>query len=145
MLLIGAFLKGKKKKSPEQGEAKPFTAQGSLGKLKDMSKEMYQEIQKEIQQDPRTQERKEIPRMQRAPITRNPVVANSAPIDIELPRKESRTNVSKERTNRRAATSRDSAKKKQTVSKTNIIPENRDDVIKGIVFSEIFGPPISKR
>ena len=78
-------------------------------------------------------------------VSRNPVVSNRVPLEIALPREESRRKAPKERPNRRATASRGTPAKQRPMSANNIMPKNRNDIIKGIVFSEIFGPPISKR
>lgn len=145
MLLIGSFFSSKKKKAPEKGKSKPFTAQetqsGTMGKLK----EMYEELQREMQ--PEARER-EIQQTRQMSAPSQPVVPIHEPIEVVKPKQQvKRTGVSKpkERSPRRATASNQSSKIQNPVSSKNIMPKNKDDLIKGVIFSEIFGPPISKR
>ena len=142
ILLVGSFFSSKKKKAAEQAKEKPFTAQeqqiGTLGKLK----EMYQELQNEMQPEIREREIQEAERMN---IPVNPVAANRAPLKNAVPRAEDRTEVPKERSKRRSSAVRVKSEVLHPTGAKGIMPKNRDDIIKGIVFSEIFGPPISKR
>lgn len=138
MLLIGSLMSTKKKKANQQKKDKPFTAQdpesGPLGKLK----EMYQELQQEMQ--PETRER-EIQQTQQHSIPRP---SNRLPVEITTPK----VDVPKEKPKRRASAQRIKVQNQQIQQTTNsrdIMPKSKDDLIKGIIFSEIFGPPISKR
>ncbi|MCZ2259362.1 hypothetical protein [Sporosarcina sp. G11-34] len=142
MLLIGSFFSSKKKKSTEQEKAKPFTAQepqsGPVGKLK----EMYQELQKEMQAQTREQEVQQTPQMN---IPKSPVAPKSIPVQVSLPREGRPKPLPKEKTTRRAAFTQNAKKEQQSTRPKGIIPQSQDDLIKGIVYSEIFGPPVSKR
>ncbi|MFD1926524.1 hypothetical protein ACFSFY_00355 [Sporosarcina siberiensis] len=175
LLASTLFGKKKKKGSdPKQTNPSTDQSQqsGPMRKIKEMSKEMYEEIQREIKEDPRTTENpraQEIREMQEHPRvqdvqrmqekaksherqrTSNRVpnissIENSIqPLNDVISTEFSRTKTPKERPNRRTVAARKTLEKKQLMSSSSIVPKNRNDFIKGIVFSEIYGPPISKR
>ena len=146
MLIVGALLSGKKKKSSQQEEAKPFTAQqgnpdGPVKKLK----EMYQELQQEMQQETKQQQ----------PPTQSRQMSEPAPrVQVEFTPKPVETSVSSKREGRDRTRSRHSTRGKSTrivqtkqkkIQVESILPRTKDDLIKGVIFSEIYGPPKSKR
>ncbi|MHA6259454.1 hypothetical protein ACXYMX_06000 [Sporosarcina sp. CAU 1771] len=150
MLLIGSFFSSKKKKPQDKGEVKTFTAQetqsGPMGKLK----EMYEEIQREMQPEVREREIEQN-RQMAAPVS-PPVVSVREQVPIAKPQREikrveskSRKTGSTDRSRQRGNRASKSTSTQKSLSTTSFIPENKDDLIKGVIFSEIFGPPISKR
>jgi len=143
MLIVGALLSGKKKKSSQQEEAKPFTAQqespdGPVKKLK----EMYQEIQQEMQQQTQQQEP---PRQMSVPAPRVVVELPPKPIEVAAPSKRGSKVRSRTRQSTRGKSTKVVEKQKSKIQVESILPKTKDDLIKGIIFSEIYGPPKSKR
>lgn len=156
ILLIGSLFGGKKnKKQTEQKQAKPFTAQPNeepspFKKLKEMSQEMYRELQQEMQQETEP-ERKQQPTVVRRSEVFTPPAA-PAPVAVSRPTERSRQSTRKTRdqlTTNHRRTRQQARKTKETVvtvSKTeSLLPKTEEDIMKGIIFSEIFGPPKSKR
>jgi len=158
MALVGSFFRGKKKE-PEKGpQPKPFTATGQApnGPTTKL-KEMYRELQREmagadVEPEPPI---RQLPKQQeQATVT----VPSASVLPTERPaadRKE-RTNSSANRHLERPDSSiarhggRLSAHGGQSttvsaIQSHDLMPRNQDDLVKGIVFSEIFGPPKSKR
>ncbi len=144
MLILGSlFSSGKKKNSTEtKKQAKPFTTEkqerdNPIKKLKEMSRDLYQEIQQEFE----VEQEKTKPRPAVTPkevvqkvetwqkeITVQPVT----PVE----RKKSRGTVQPKEGTRQ---------KKKQVKEKQLMPTSSDDIMKGIIFSEIIGPPKSKR
>ncbi|WP_438311017.1 hypothetical protein [Sporosarcina sp. FA9] len=175
LLASALFGKKKKKGSdPQQTNPSTKQSQqsGPIRKIKEMSKEMYEEIQREIKEDPRTtvnpraqeirktQENprvQEVQRVQEKPRTqerkrtsnrvptRNPIETSVKPFNVTIPTEVSRKKTPKERPNRRKVATRKTSEKEQLLTTGSIVPKNKNDLIKGIIFSEIYGPPISKR
>ncbi|MER2089652.1 MAG: hypothetical protein ABS920_07940 [Sporosarcina sp.] len=162
-LVAGVLFNGKgKKKEPEKGpQPKPFTATGRVpdnpaSKLKEMSKELYRELQKEMQGGDTEPPSRQLQRQQQPPqATVQPAPAVPQPARVSVERKEradSSGNRHIERpdssVNRHSGRLTAHGGKRQSVSaieKTDLMPKNQEDLLKGIVFSEIFGPPKSKR
>ena len=151
MLIVGGLLSSKKKKQPSQEEAaKPYTAQqsqpedqGPVKKLKDM----YKEIQREMQEESQRQQ----PAADSRPMSVPPrsLKAEPLPKSVEIsvsPKSESRSGSrpSSKRSSRKNPT-RNVRKKHSELQVESIIPKSKDDLIKGIIFSEIYGPPKSRR
>ncbi|MBE1553712.1 hypothetical protein [Sporosarcina limicola] len=148
MIIVGTLFRGKgKKEAPPKGQPKPFTATNPesndpVRKLKEMSKQMYRELQKELH--PETSE---------PPSRQTPQVVTPAEITAPRPARtdtvrasiNDRDRVPKERHRGRLATHGGSREPVSNVNTHDLIPKNRQDLLKGIVFSEIFGPPKSKR
>ena len=151
MLIVGAFLSGRKKKDPsQQEEAKPFTAQqrqpeqeGPVKKLK----EMYKEIQQEMQQENQRQQPAADSRPMSVPPPR--AQAESLPQSVVIPVSSKSEGRGGSRANSRQSTrgqsSRIVQKEQSKLQVESIIPKSKDDLIKGVIFSEIYGPPKSKR
>lgn len=151
MLIVGAFLSGRKKKDPsQQEEAKPFTAQqrqpeqeGPVKKLK----EMYKEIQQEMQQENQRQQPAADSRPMTVPSPREQI--ESLPKSVEIPvssKREARGGSrSRGRQSTRGQSTRIVKKEESKLQVESIIPKSKDDLIKGVIFSEIYGPPKSKR
>lgn len=135
MLILGAlFNSGKKKKSDEkQKPAKPFTTEqpkhdNPIKKLKEMSRDLYHEIQQEfeVEEEKPKHEPVRIPKVERA---------------IKEPNVKSRVALAE---GRQQSAVRQSPIKKQ-VPKKRLVPTSSDEIMQGIIFSEIIGPPKSKR
>lgn len=160
LALVGSFFRGKKKE-PEKGpQPKTFTATGSApegptSKLK----EMYRELQREmagadVEPEPPI---RQLPEQQQATVTvpsvpTASVVPSARPTSDRKERSNSSANRHMER--RDSSMSRHSGRlsahsgQSPTVSAIkshDLMPKNQEDLLKGIVFSEIFGPPKSKR
>lgn len=143
MLIVGALLSGKKKKPSQQEEAKPFTAQqespdGPVKKLK----EMYQEIQQEMQQQTQQQEP---PRQMSVPAPRVVVELPPKPLEVAESSKRGSKVRSRTRQSTRGKSTKVVEKQQSKIQVESILPKTKDDLIKGIIFSEIYGPPKSKR
>lgn len=144
MLLVGSFLSSKKKKpTDEQEQAKPFTAQNERqdGPVKKL-KEMYEEIQKELEKGNETQ--RPAPQKTQRTMTKPEVKITPERVEVAVPLREQRTDPTRQSRSSRYET-------KQVVNKQNktpragLMPKSQDDIMKGVIFSEIFGPPKSKR
>jgi hypothetical protein len=149
MLLLGAFFRGKKKQeAPEESQTKPFTAQqghpnGPAKNLKEMTRDMYREFQQEAKREAERQRptvqttQMAMPRLQDN-LTPKPVeVSNSPTRDRRAP--------SKGRQSTRGKPVISVKTEKLKIKTESLLPKNKDDLIKGVIFSEIFGPPKSKR
>lgn len=157
ILLIGSLFGGKKKKKEaEQAERRQVQQEpvqqtqqtqepSPFKKFKDMSQEMYRELQEEMQQEAEPQRKQ--PTIQRTEVVvpREPIKA-SAPIqEVRRSTRKTREKVmSSDRRNRHQA--RKGKEKQITVNKNvGLLPKTEEDIMKGIIFSEIFSPPKSKR
>jgi len=158
MALVGSFFRGKKKE-PEKGpQPKPFTAserapEGPTTKLK----EMYRELQREmagadVEPEPPI---RQLPKQQ-GQATMSVPSASVVPTERPTADRKERTNSSANRHIERPDSSmnrhsgRLSAHGGQiptvsAIQSHDLMPKNQVDLVKGIVFSEIFGPPKSKR
>ena len=145
MLILGAIFNSKRKdNSSGEAEAKPFTAgqkqPGSpVRKFKEVSTEMYKEIQREFQQETE-REQPTVQRPQITPISAKPVAAEVVK-DSGRDRRETFTG---RQSSRGHAKITDEIAKKE-IRLESLVPKSKDDLIKGVIFSEIFGPPKSKR
>lgn len=160
-LVVGVIFNGKgKKNSPEKGQqTKPFTATGRApdsptGKLK----EMYRELQREMagaDAEPEPPSRQLPRQQQQTTVTVPPAPEVAPPARPSADRKEragSSANRNLERpdssVNRHSGRLSAHGGKRQAVSamkSLDLMPKTQEDLLKGIVFSEIFGPPKSKR
>ncbi|WP_342505229.1 hypothetical protein [Sporosarcina sp. FSL K6-2383] len=157
------FKKGKgKTEGPAKGQSKPFTATGRVpdspqSKLKEMSKDLYRELQKEMQRTDEEPPSRQLPREavpQRpvvvpvqpvvAPVVAEPVRSTTPRATVE--RKE-RPDSSRDRKRHSGRLSAHGAQYQMasTMQSHDLMPKTKQDLIKGIIFSEIFGPPKSKR
>jgi hypothetical protein len=158
--IVGSFFSSKsKKKAAEKGpQPKPFMATGPLpdsptAKLKEMSKELYRELQKEMAGEVAEPPSRQLQRQQ--PATAPPAIETAKPARSTAERKE-RTDSSVSRhfdrpdssVNRHSGRLSAHGGKRQSVTAMEthtLMPRNQEDLLKGIVFSEIFGPPKSKQ
>lgn len=149
--IIGAIASSKKKKStPPSGEPKPFTATGRIPgdpvrKIQDMSREMYKELQKEFQEVPAEPPSRQTSLAQSVerPV-RELTINHDAPRSVDRP-SPSGTRQTRERHRGRLTTHGGETPAHQLVKQSDLVPKNGHDLLKGIVFSEILGPPKSKR
>lgn len=145
MLLVGSLFSSKKKNASEEPKkAKPFTTandrhDGPVKKLKEMSKDIYKEIQKELEESndqPHTMPERTIPKPE--------VKVRPERIEVSIPRVET-TKPSRVSRSSRHEQKEVVKKQRKIVPQTNIMPKTPDDIMKGVIFSEILGPPKSKR
>jgi len=147
MLIIGAIMSGKRgAKSSGESESKPFTAgqqqPGSpMKKFKEVSSEMYKEIQREFQQQ--DTERQQPEQRQQQQTIRQPINIEPKVVVAEKPKRDQR-----EATARRSRHSKYEIKDeiaKNDISLEGLLPKSHNDLVKGVIFSEIFDAPKSKR
>lgn len=155
MGLISMIFKGKKPEEASKTQKKQPNPQSAssdpMRKLKEMTQEMYKEIQREFQT-----ELDEPPSRQSSERKPSPVVplpskvkeaesikrVKEAPVHTE--KKYDRT--SKREPHRgRLSAHQGSLISKEPVKHTEMIPTSEQDLIKGIIFSEILGPPKAKQ
>ena len=152
MLIIGAIMSGKRgAKSSGESESKPFTAgqqqPGSpMKKFKEVSSEMYKEIQREFQQqdtERQQPEQRQQPVQRQQQTIRQPINIEPKVVVAEKPKRENR-----EVTARRSRHSKYEIKDeiaKNEISLEGLLPKSHNDLVKGVIFSEIFDAPKSKR
>lgn len=107
-------------------------------KLKDLSREFYKEIEKEFNDSTKIDEKKAE--------MKEEVVQQVSPVKVEEKKKVERSRV-KETTDKAIS---DQVKQVPTMTGTvrkskKLIPSHSDDIMKGVIFAEIIGPPKSKR
>ncbi|WP_252502910.1 hypothetical protein [Sporosarcina sp. Marseille-Q4943] len=152
--IISTLFKGKKPEQPKTQKRQP-TGQRNVSdpmrKLKDMTQEMYKEIQREFQT-----EIDEPPSRQTSERTPAPAVSLPSEV-IEAKRLDSAKTIpdraekhdrasTREKTHRgRLSVHQESLLSKEPVEHHEMIPKSEEDLIKGIIFSEILGPPKSKQ
>jgi len=155
MGIISMVFRGKKsdesqkktqpKKPPTQSQwpsAQPDT-HDPLRKLKEMSREMYKEIQREFQT-----EIDEPPSRQSEPaVMPKKVAIQEKPKEVPMPfQRKERERKSSTNTHRgRLSTHQGNPVWEKPIEQHHMIPQNEQDLIKGIIFSEILGPPKSKQ
>lgn len=149
--IIGAIASSKKKKSTSaSGEPKPFTATGRIPgdpvrKIQEMSREMYKELQKEFQEVPAEPPSRQtaLPQPVERPV-RELTINHDAPRGSETP-SPSKIRQTREKHRGRLSAHGGESPAQQLVEQNDLVPRNGHDLLKGIVFSEILGPPKSKR
>jgi hypothetical protein len=152
------FKKGKKNtENPAAGQPKPFTATGRIpdnpqSKLKEMSKNLYRELQQEMQREDEEPPSRQLQQtnVPRPVIVPQPVIVPvAATPSHSVPRataeRKERSDSPRERHSGRLSAHGAQYQSTSTMQTHELMPRNRQDLIKGIVFSEIFGPPKSKR
>jgi hypothetical protein len=158
--IVASFFSSKnKKEATEKGpQPKPFMATGRAPdspttKLKEMSKELYRELQKEMAGEAAEPPSRQLQRQQ--PATTPLAIETAKPARSTAERTE-RTNSSSNRhverpdssVNRHSGRLSAHGGKRQSATAMethHLMPRNQEDLLKGIVFSEIFGPPKSKQ
>ncbi|MBB4825762.1 type IV secretory pathway VirB10-like protein [Sporosarcina luteola] len=165
MAVISLLFKGKKEETTDQKKrepekAKPFTAQPQSSdpfrKLKEMSQEMYKELQREFQnppdEPPSRQTPPDTPRRAEAGSARTQPAATAVrPMQAPKPAKPVASAEAKElekREEHRGRLTAHGSRKTQdpyAAEPEHMIPKSEQDLLKGIIFSEILGPPKAKR
>jgi hypothetical protein len=157
LAIVGSFFKGKKKEPAEGPQPKPFTATGSAPEGPTTKlKEMYRELQAEMAGADAEPPSRQLPmQQQQASITvpSAPVIVPPArPAADRIERANSSANRHNERpdstVNRHSGRMSAHGGQRPTVSAVeshDLLPKSQQDLLKGIVFSEVFGPPKSKR
>lgn len=153
--IISMLFKGKKpEEAPKTQKRQPTGQTGTpdpMRKLKEMTQEMYKEIQREFQTEideppsRQSSERKPIPSISmpaQAKETERREVAKEFPAHTE--KKKDRT-PKREPHRGRLSVHQGSLVMKEPVEHHEMIPTSDQDLIKGIIFSEILGPPKSKQ
>lgn len=144
MMILGSLFKGKKEPEEKPSKTKPFMPQQSqpkqqtpLKKLREASEEMFKEIQQEIRRE--TEQQKKA--IDQHPVHSVPVQSQvkSTPIKVE------QTASRKESIKSRKTTRKKIEQPQTAITQTDLLPRNEEDLMKGIIFSEILGPPKSKR
>ncbi|MFC5604046.1 hypothetical protein [Sporosarcina koreensis] len=154
MGLISMFFRGKKSDEPQK-KTQPKQSPGQsqwpssqpethdpLRKLKEMSREMYKEVQREFQM-----EIDEPPSRQSEPAVMPKKVAiqeKPKEVPMSFQRKE-REKKSSTNHSGRLSTHQGNPVWEKPIEQHPMIPQNEQDLIKGIIFSEILGPPKSKQ
>lgn len=150
MGIVSMLFKGKKPGEQPKAQTKQPTASNPrpadpMRKLKEMSQEMYKEIQREFQI-----EIEEPPSRQSPPATQ-PQTAVSQAEHRMPPKREKAAAVERKLPER--SSSRESSHRgrlsahggkhvwEEAVEHHEMIPKSERDIIKGIIFSEILGPP----
>ncbi|CAM3116655.1 hypothetical protein FITA111629_04660 [Filibacter tadaridae] len=148
MLIVGALFgnKGKKETPPEE-QPKPFATpshvpDSPIDKLKEKSREMYRELQREMQNEigePSSRQTPQIVLPEKASIPKTVAIkTDRIPINVHA---ETSRGVHRGRLSTHGAQIESVIHKESS----DLIPKNHHDLVKGIVFSEIIGPPKSKR
>lgn len=154
MLAIGALFNSGKKKAPQdqkRQQSKPFTSgqpeqDNPIKKLKEMSRDMYKEIQQEFEQEQQ--------KVEQRPVTIPKATVQK--VDVaqgEAPKRKERVNTrsvggserQQESVRRQARQAQERKRQQSTGANTRLVPTTSDEIMKGIIFSEIIGPPKSKR
>lgn len=147
-IIIGSILRGNSKKAASQ-KGQPTTRPVStqrvpndpMRRLKEMSREMVRELQQEYQtelEEPPSRQSTTMPTPKKPFVTLTPVVEVEKPVA-----KPSRQEASKRQSGRLSAHGGTTRQTKKITH--HILPRNQDDIMKGIIFSEIIGPPKAKR
>lgn len=155
MLVIGALFNSGKKKAPEEQkrqQSKPFTSgkpeqDNPIKKLKEMSRDLYKEIQQEFEQE------QEKPQQRPVEIPKQRVQQQVDVTKVEAPKREERVYTrstepserQQEAVRRQARQAEKRQNKQSAVASNQLVPTTSDEIMKGIIFSEIIGPPKSKR
>lgn len=144
MLILGALFNSGKKKAPKDNgqQTKPFTAgeteqDNPIKKLKEMSRDLYKEIQQEFEAEA---DPEPVPTPRPVRKRREIAVEVKDLEPIPEPRVKSRVALTESRQRNEKST----VKKRQTTQK-QLVPTTSDDIMRGVIFSEIIGPPKSKR
>jgi hypothetical protein len=155
MGLISLIFKGKKPEEAQKTQKKQPTAQTGasdpMRKLKEMTQEMYKEIQREYQTEldeppsRQSSERKPTPVVP-LPSKAKETVSRERVMEVPVHTDKKNDRTSKREPHRgRLSAHQGSLISKEPVKHTEMIPTSEQDLIKGIIFSEILGPPKAKQ
>lgn len=153
--IISMIFKGKKPEdAPKTQKRQPNPQTNSsdpMRKLKEMTQEMYKEIQREFQTEIDEPPSRQPSERQPAPAVTTPSKAKvaesrgrliEAPVHVDM----IHDRTSKREPHRgRLSAHQGTLITKEPVKHNEMIPKNENDLIKGIIFSEILGPPKSKQ
>lgn len=157
MGIISMLFKGKKTGEEPKTQTKQSTTQSGapdpMRKLKEMTQEMYKEIQREYQTEMneppsrQSSENKPVPAPavslpSRAKEVEQRDNANEFPIRVD---KRLERSTKREPHRGRLSVHQGSMISKEPVEYHEMVPTSEQDLIKGIIFSEILGPPKSKQ
>ncbi|MCM3710851.1 hypothetical protein [Sporosarcina luteola] len=155
MGLISMLFKGKKSGEAPKTQTKPPTTQTGtpdpMRKLKEMTQEMYKDIQREFQteiDEPPSRQSPDRKPAQTVSIPPLPKVTERGDRtrDIQVHTDKRHDRESKREPHRgRLSVHQGSLVSKEPVEHHEMIPTSEQDLIKGIIFSEILGPPKSKQ
>ena len=159
--IVSMLFKGKKPEEAQkqqQRQRQPSTQPAKpdpMRKLKEMSQEMYKEIQREFQTEIEEPPSRQAPQVaQPQPVAARPAVPRAETRVPAKPREKSpaaaRPSVERSATregSHRGRLSAHGAKHvwAESIEHHDLVPQNERDLIKGIIFSEIMGPPKSKQ
>lgn len=152
MLIVGSLFRKKKvADEPAKDQQKPFTAQEErpndpVKKLRDMSKEKYREIQQEMQQQFGEPTRQAPPQV----VVPRELIKENPPVLVEKVSRKTQTRSSRGSRSSNSSMDRTSSSSEkridgQAINTSDYLPKSEQDLIKGVIFSEIFGPPKSKQ
>lgn len=119
-----------------QGTSEDKSHESPFEKLKELSRDFYKEIEKEFNDATNIDEKKA--EMKKQLVEKAPIVTKQVekPIVIEAKTVATRAN---QQTKQPARATQATRKRK------DLIPSHSDDIMKGVIFAEIIGPPKSKR
>ncbi|MCG7345094.1 hypothetical protein MHZ92_13190 [Sporosarcina sp. ACRSL] len=153
--LISMLFKGKKPEQAPKTQKRQQTAQTGtpdpMRKLKEMTQEMYQEIQREFQTEIDEPPSRQSPKQTPPPVVSLPTEVikadrreNANAISVQTDQKNARSS-SRESHRGRLTAHQGSHVSNVQVAHSDLIPKTEQDLIKGIIFAEILGPPKSKQ
>lgn len=153
--IISMLFKGKKPEDAPKTQKRQPTAQTGtpdpMRKLKEMTQEMYKEIQREFQTEideppsRQSSERTPAPAVSLPPKAKETVRKDRVK-EVQVHTDEKHDRTSKREPHRgRLSVHQGSLISKEPVEHHEMIPTSEQDLIKGIIFSEILGPPKSKQ
>ncbi|MET3574730.1 hypothetical protein ACFFIY_11065 [Bhargavaea ullalensis] len=165
-LIVGSLMKGSdKKKTPgnrpprpepmqqkplQQGPAQPKP--GRAGGLRDLTRQLYEDLQqevkkemKEFREEPRREEREERPRASRPGQPDSPAPAAKERKKGREPSQRRGSVRAGDLTGKGLGETADDPIRQGEIGSSRLLPETRDDLVRGVIFSEIFGPPKARR
>ncbi|WP_342537277.1 hypothetical protein [Sporosarcina sp. FSL K6-3508] len=133
------------RKEPQRANAEPTNKPRTL---KDLSKGLFEDIQKEFKELQQETQQPEAPQKTQAPQTEifypEPKVENKRPEraakPVSVPRSERQSGRGRLQTERQSVIQED-----HRILQEDLIPTTPQQVLQGIVYSEILGPPKAKR
>ncbi|MCM3743393.1 hypothetical protein M3193_04510 [Sporosarcina luteola] len=153
--IISMLFKGKKPEdAPKTQNRQPTVQTGTsdpMRKLKEMTQEMYKDIQREFQTEIDEPPSRQTPDRKPAPAVSIPSLPKQTERtdrtrDVQVHTDNRHDRKSKREPHRgRLTVHQGSLITKEPVEHHEMIPTSEQDLIKGIIFSEILGPPKSKQ
>lgn len=161
--IVSMLFKGKKPEEGQKQQQQQRQRQSStqpakpdpMRKLKEMSQDMYKEIQREFQTEIDEPPSRQAPQVaQPQPVAARPAVVRT---ETRMPAKPREQSPSAARPSIERSATRESSHRgrlsahgakhvwAEPVEHHDMVPQNERDLIKGIIFSEILGPPKSKQ